>query len=131
MFGKKKVVFLTVVSLAFALVMANTLWVFAESFAQSVGSAAAEYGAWTMTEVVSTASTDGSKFPSLAVGSDGKVHIAWHDSTDYGGSGTDTDIFYSRFEPGVGWMTTEVVSTERQTALGIRLWLLVLTAKST
>jgi hypothetical protein len=25
------------------------------------------------------------------------VHIAWEDSTDYGGSGTDWDIFYKRF----------------------------------
>jgi multiple sugar transport system substrate-binding protein len=65
-----------------------------------------------MTQVVSTESADNSEFTSLAVGSDGTIHIAWHDDTDYGGSGTDKDIFYKRFEVGVGWTATEVVSTE-------------------
>ena len=67
---------------------------------------------WTSTEVVSTESDEDSWFPSLAVGSDGKVHIAWDDYTDYGGSGADRDIFYKRYEVGVGWTSTEVVSTE-------------------
>ncbi len=67
---------------------------------------------WTTTEVVSTESTDDSYGPSLGVSSDGTVHVAWLDETDYGGSGTDRDIFYKRFEPGAGWTLTEVVSTE-------------------
>ncbi len=67
---------------------------------------------WTTTEVVSTESTGNSRDPSLAVDSSGNIHIAWHDSTDYGGSGTDADIFYKQYEMGVGWTTTEVVSTE-------------------
>ena len=62
---------------------------------------------WTTTEEVSTGIE-----PSLDVGSDGKVHIAWADLTDYGGSGDDLDIFYRRYEPGNGWTTTEVVSTD-------------------
>jgi len=69
------------------------------------------YG-WTVTEVVSTQSGDSSEFASLGVGPDGKVHIAWQDYTDYYGAGTDSDIFYKRFEPGSGWTLTEVVSTE-------------------
>ena len=51
-----------------------------------------------MTEVVSTESTDDSKFPSLAVDPDGNIHVAWHDDTDYGGSGTDFDVFYKRLD---------------------------------
>jgi hypothetical protein len=66
----------------------------------------------TTTEVVSTESTTVSWFPSLAVGPDGTVHIAWDDSTNYAGSGTDTDIFYKKYVPGSGWTTTEIISTE-------------------
>ncbi len=72
-----------------------------------------EFGVgWTATEVVSTESTSYSYDPSLAVDSAGNVHIAWRDGTDYGGSGSDSDIFYRRYEVGFGWTTTEVVSTE-------------------
>jgi hypothetical protein len=69
-------------------------------------------GTWTRTQVVSTESTSGSYESSLAVGSDGTVHIAWYDSTDYGDSGTDYDVFYKSYVPDVGWTTTHVVSTE-------------------
>jgi parallel beta-helix repeat protein len=65
-----------------------------------------------MTQVVSTESTDDSYYPSLAVDSSGNIHIAWHDQTDYGDSGTDNDIFYKKYVPDNGWTTTEVVSTE-------------------
>lgn len=54
---------------------------------------------WKTTEVVSTESTSDSYIPSLAVGSDGTVHITWNDVTDYDGSGIDLDIFYKRFVP--------------------------------
>ena len=66
---------------------------------------------WTMTEVVSTDSTDYSGRPSLGVGSDGTVHIAWEDRTNYDSAGSDIDIFYKRYVPGSGWTMTEVVST--------------------
>ena len=67
----------------------------------------------TTTEVVSTESSTGfSGDPSLAVGIDGVVHIAWTDSTNYGGSGADTDVFYKKYVPGSGWTTTEIVSSE-------------------
>ena len=52
---------------------------------------------WTTTDVVSTESTGISRYPCLAVGSDGTVHIAWEDITDYDGSGADRDIFYKGF----------------------------------
>ncbi len=53
----------------------------------------------------------------MAVDSDGNVHVAWDDDTDYAGSGTDTDIFYKRFEvspppPPVGgiWIPVDKLS---------------------
>jgi hypothetical protein len=68
---------------------------------------------WTTTEVVSTESSGNSWFPSIAVNGTEIVHIAWRDPTDYGGSGTDDDIFYKRWNATSDtWTTTEVVSTE-------------------
>jgi len=68
-------------------------------------------GSWTATEVISTESTDGSDYPSLAVDPDGNIHVAWYEDTDYGGSGADRDIFYKAKIDG-SWTTTEVISTE-------------------
>jgi hypothetical protein len=65
---------------------------------------------WSTTEVVSTESTETSYQSSLDVDSS-YVHVAWKDSTVYGGSGVDADIFYKYKSTG-GWSTTEVVSTE-------------------
>ncbi|MFX0098301.1 MAG: PKD domain-containing protein, partial [Candidatus Hodarchaeota archaeon] len=68
---------------------------------------------WTATEVVSTESTGGSSFPSIAVDGSGNVHVAWQDWTNYSGSGTDQDIFYKRWDFTAGsWTVTEVVSIE-------------------
>ncbi len=68
---------------------------------------------WTTTEVVSTVSTSGSDFPSLATDTLGNLHIAWEDRADYAGAGTDVDIFYRRWNASnSSWTTTEVVSTE-------------------
>jgi uncharacterized protein YycO len=51
---------------------------------------------WTTTEVVSTESTGPSTGPSMAVDGARNVHVAWMDNTNYGGSGTDPDIFYKK-----------------------------------
>ena len=68
---------------------------------------------WTTTEVVSTESTGYSNEPTIAVDGAGNVHVAWNDWTNYGGSGTDSDIFYKRWNgTSSTWTTTEVVSTE-------------------
>ena len=69
-------------------------------------------GSWSVTEVVSTESTSSSWYPSLAVDSSGTAHVAWADYTNYGGSGSDQDIFYKRKPVGGSWSVTEVVSTE-------------------
>jgi len=115
--GKKKVAFLAVFSLAFALVLSNFVALSAAAPAAnmlpaSTGPVPAAAEDWTATEVVSTESTGASMYQSVAVGPDGAVHVAWNDFTDYGGSGTDADVLYKRFEPGSGWTAAEVVSTE-------------------
>ena len=70
-------------------------------------------GTWSITEVVSTESTLGSYSPSLVVDGAWDVHIAWYDYTNYGGCGTDTDLFYKRYTNATcTWGTTIVVSTE-------------------
>jgi len=65
------------------------------------------------TELVSTET--GGDWPSLAVDSKlGTVHVAWHKETDYGGSGSDLDIFYKNKTISGPWPTgpdaTELVS---------------------
>jgi hypothetical protein len=115
--GKKKVAFLTAFSLAFILVLSNFVAFSAAAPAAnmlpaSAGPVPAAPEDWTVTEVVSTESTDYSWYQSVAVGPDGAVHVAWQDYTDYGGSGTDSDILYKKFVPGSGWTAAEVVSTE-------------------
>ncbi|GAH25031.1 unnamed protein product, partial [marine sediment metagenome] len=68
---------------------------------------------WITTKVVSTESDSYSRSPSLIVDSSGNIHIAWHDGTDYVSSGTDSDVFYKRWDTSTStWTTTEVVSTE-------------------
>jgi len=69
-------------------------------------------GSWSLTEVVSTESSGGSFYPSIAADSGGTVHVAWQDITNYGGSGSDGDIFYKKKPDGGSWSLTEVVSTE-------------------
>jgi len=68
---------------------------------------------WTTAEVVSTESTEDTIEPFLAIDSAKNVHIAWQEATDYGNSGSDTDIFYKRWDSSSSsWTTTEVVSSE-------------------
>ena len=68
---------------------------------------------WSITEVVSTESTDSSSWPSLAIDASDNIHIAWGDPTNYTNCGTDTDIFYNRWNTSTStWSITEVVSTE-------------------
>ncbi len=94
-------------------------WIDATDYASSGGNDIfykrwnATTSTWIPTEVVSTESTEYSHSPSLAVDNFGNVHIAWHDQTDYGGSGVDWDIFYKCWNVSTFlWTTTEVVSTE-------------------
>ena len=73
----------------------------------------ASTSSWITTEVVSTESTDPSYSSSLVVDSEGNIHIAWEDYTDYASAGIDADIFYKRWNTSTSlWTITEVVSTE-------------------
>jgi len=69
-------------------------------------------GNWSTIELVSTESIFESWFSSLAVDSNGTLHVAWQDWTDVEGSGNDWDIFYKCKPNGGSWTTIEVVSTE-------------------
>jgi fibronectin type 3 domain-containing protein len=65
---------------------------------------------WSPLQVVSAESTGISEWPSLTVNPDGDVHVAWQDYTDYGGAGTDADIFYKNWTTATGWSPPQVVS---------------------
>ncbi len=67
---------------------------------------------WTITEVVSIGSTGPSRFAEIAVDSDGNAHVTWSDlGNDYMGSGSESDIFYRRWNAtSNSWTTVEVVS---------------------
>jgi len=67
---------------------------------------------WSITEVVSTESTKTSLDPFIDVDSQGYVHIAWEDYTDYAGAGSDRDVFYKyRDVKSKIWENTYVIST--------------------
>ena len=67
---------------------------------------------WTTTELVTTEITENSGKPTIAADASGNMHITWHDYTSYGSSGTDSDIFYKRWNATTAaWTTTEVVTT--------------------
>ncbi|MBN2149920.1 MAG: hypothetical protein JW839_00610 [Candidatus Lokiarchaeota archaeon] len=73
----------------------------------------ASLDAWSTTTVVSEGISADSRSPSLAVDTAGSVHVAWHDDSDYGGSGMDPDIFYRCWNAtGGGWAAIEVASTD-------------------
>ena len=67
---------------------------------------------WSITEVVSTESTETSNLPCIVYESNGDIHVIWTDETNYGGSGSDWDVFYKMKPSGGSWTTTEVVSSE-------------------
>lgn len=65
---------------------------------------------WSAAELVSIDSTSNSVYPAMKIDSNDVLHVAWEDSTDYLGSGTDYDIHYlHRFTNGA-WSITEVIS---------------------
>ncbi len=71
-----------------------------------------ETKSWSELELVSTDSSSHSEAPVFTVNEAGTVvHVAWLESDDILGSGTDRDIFY-RQKTSSGWGSTELVSTE-------------------
>jgi len=67
---------------------------------------------WTTTEVVTYESSRRSDNHTLVVDHEGTVHIIWDEITEYGGSGSDNDIFYKYKNNEGYWTNAEVVSTE-------------------
>lgn len=68
---------------------------------------------WIATDVISTESTLDSCNASHEQDAEGNIHVVWFDYTEYGGSGTDYDIFYKCWNATLEtWGTTQVVSTE-------------------
>jgi len=68
---------------------------------------------WSLTDVVSTESTEKTEYPIVDVDSDGNVHVMWQDFTAYDNCGLDIDIFYKCWNATTkSWTITEVVSTE-------------------
>ncbi len=66
---------------------------------------------WGSVEVVSTESTGNSYQPDIVVDSEGDIHVAWSDSTDILSSGSDSDVFYKKWNSSSKtWETTELIS---------------------
>ncbi|NPD89985.1 MAG: hypothetical protein HGN29_14830 [Asgard group archaeon] len=65
---------------------------------------------WSDLELVSSESIDDSSAPSFAIDSLDQVHVVWKDISGLGGS--TEEIYYKYRRPGLGWSTTEVISTE-------------------
>lgn len=65
---------------------------------------------WSDLELVSSESIDVSSAPSFAIDSYDQVHVVWKDISGLGGS--SEEIYYKYRRPGLGWSTTEVISTE-------------------
>ncbi|NPD90454.1 MAG: hypothetical protein HGN29_17205 [Asgard group archaeon] len=65
---------------------------------------------WSDLELVSSESIDDSSAPSFAIDSYDQVHVVWKDISGLGGS--SEEIYYKYRRPGLGWSTTEVISTE-------------------
>ncbi len=62
-------------------------------------------GSWTTTKVVSSESSIESDAASLAVESDGTVHVTWDDYTE-----TTCDVYYKMKPSGGSWTTAELVT---------------------
>jgi len=64
-------------------------------------------GTWTSTEVVSSESSTESSLASIAVESDGTVHVTWDEYTE-----TTVDVYYKMKPFGGSWTTAECISLE-------------------
>ncbi len=72
---------------------------------------------WSRTEVISTDSSVGSRFATIAVGKYGSVNIAWSDYTNLSYYGYDQDIFFKRFigpptEPTLATIFPDLINTD-------------------
>ncbi|MHA2309158.1 MAG: hypothetical protein ACXABJ_07765 [Candidatus Heimdallarchaeaceae archaeon] len=68
--------------------------------------------------IIATESTSSALQPSLDIDLEGNIHLAWMDGSDYGGAGSNYDIFYKYWNASdLSWSLAEVVSTESPDAI--------------
>lgn len=68
---------------------------------------------WLEPEVVSKVSTMSSSQATINVDVKGDIHILWHDTVPYGGSGSDYDVLYINKDLSTNtWSSTAVVSSD-------------------
>lgn len=68
--------------------------------------------------IVSTEGTGFAIQPSIDIDLEGNIYVAWMDSSDYGGAGSNYDIFYKYWNAtSLSWSLAEVVSTESPDAI--------------
>jgi parallel beta-helix repeat protein len=73
----------------------------------------AALSAWGSSVIVSDIIPGDSIDPTIAVDTNGKIHLAWSAVSAYGGSGADSDIFYRLGNTTAGtWGAIQVVSTQ-------------------
>ena len=70
-------------------------------------------GLWSSSEIVSSEGSGNSEKPQIGIDCDSNVHVVWQDSSNFGGSDSDIDIFYKkRIFNTAKWTRTEIVSKE-------------------
>ena len=68
---------------------------------------------WSEGFTLSYESTDDSFYPYIAFDDSDSIHIAWIDTTDINGAGSDYDVFYRKWDSSSQtWSTSYVISTE-------------------
>ncbi|MHA1111625.1 MAG: hypothetical protein ACTSRE_11025 [Promethearchaeota archaeon] len=68
---------------------------------------------WDTTTVISSESTLYSERSKIKADQNGNLHITWLDGSSYDGSGSDTDIFYKKWDKISDiWLITEVITPE-------------------
>jgi len=86
-------------------ILGTDIEIFYKKYTESTG--------WSAFEIISddiTRWNDATSYlPKIAVGSNGQVHVVWTDYTN-GLWGTDIEIIYTKYTPGVGWSIPIVIS---------------------
>ncbi|MDH5404282.1 MAG: hypothetical protein OEY49_17415, partial [Candidatus Heimdallarchaeota archaeon] len=66
---------------------------------------------WTGYQLISTESTGSSGDPTITVDKASNIHIVWADNTDILGAGSDSDIFYKKYNADTGyWESTGLIT---------------------
>ncbi|MDH5645845.1 MAG: hypothetical protein OEZ01_07545, partial [Candidatus Heimdallarchaeota archaeon] len=72
---------------------------------------------WGNLQLISAESTANSYTPSIIADNEDNLYVVWHDNTDLGGSGSDYDILYKKYNSSTSsWGDTGVISTDSSTS---------------